>query len=79
MSKTISELTALTTVAADDYLIILDTSAGVTKKITVADLLNTLAAKASVVAGDSFLISDSEDSDDPKLVTAANVKTYMTS
>ena len=34
----ISELTALTTPASDDVLAIVDTSAGVTKKITISNL-----------------------------------------
>src|SRR4051812_43099281 len=41
MSKKITDLTQLTTPATDDILAIRDTSAGSTKKITVADLLNT--------------------------------------
>lgn len=40
-NKKISDLTALTSAASNDYLPILDTDAVVTKKITVANLLGT--------------------------------------
>src|SRR3954452_4599714 len=39
MSKKIIDLTQLTTVALDDVLVIRDTSAGSTKKVTVSDLV----------------------------------------
>ena len=39
--KKISELTALTAAASNDYLPILDTDAATTKKITVTNLLGT--------------------------------------
>lgn len=38
MSKRISQLSELTTVAVDDYLVVLDSSAGDTKKISVKNL-----------------------------------------
>ena len=41
-NKKISELTALTSPASDDYVPILDTDASTTKKITVTNLLGTV-------------------------------------
>jgi hypothetical protein len=40
MAKRVTQLTELTTPAVDDYLVIVDTSAGTTKKITYQNLVN---------------------------------------
>ena len=40
MSKRVTQLTELTTPAIDDYLPIVDTSTGTTKKITYRNLVN---------------------------------------
>jgi len=54
--KKISELTALTAPANDDILPIVDTSAAVTKKITLASLFGNIVASLVAAAGSTYSI-----------------------
>lgn len=51
MAKKITELTALTTTAEDDLIVIEDVSTSTTKKITKADFLRTIIADSVTISG----------------------------
>jgi hypothetical protein len=54
-SKKISELTAATNVAANSILVVVDTTGPTTKKITVADFVNSVPSNANFQANVSVL------------------------
>lgn len=87
-NKKISELDAITSIAADDVLPIVDVSAALTKKVTIAQLqtefepsstqvVNALngatVPTATVATGDEVLIQDVSDSNNLKKVTAQSI------
>ena len=54
----ISELSALTSPANDDEFVVVDTDAGVTKRITFSNLNSSVSAVATSIAADNITTGD---------------------